>query len=213
VAAAEQNDFLRAYLLRDRRRGFDLSTAPLMRFALLKMAGDRCVFIWTFHHMLLDGRSRMKVMKEVSLFYDAYCSNQNLELPSPPAYADYIDWFYRQDRQDAKQYWRKLLGTFSTPVKVDLPGKSDKGGSEDRYQTVQLSLSTEVKDSLQRLARSNKVTITLIVQAVWAVLLARYGGQEDVVFGETRACRRPDFEKGGSVVGLLINTVPIRLQI
>jgi len=154
--------------------------------------------------MLLDGRSRVKVMKEVSLFYDAYCSSQNLELRYPPAYADYIDWFYQQERSEAEQYWRKLLGTFSTPIKVDLPGKSNKEQSGDRYQTVPLSFSTEVKASLQRLARSQRVTINLIVQAAWAVLLARYGDQEDVVFGETRSGRRSDFEEVSSVVGLLI---------
>ncbi len=213
VPVAQHDDLLKAYLLSDKKRGFDLSTPPLMRFALLKVASDRWLFVWTFHHLLLDGRSRTKLMKEVSLFYEAYCSNQNLELPSPPAYADYIDWFYRQDRSGAEAYWRKLLGTFSTPVKIDLPGEADKGSPEDRYQTVQLAVSTEIKDSLQRLAWSHKVTVNLIVQALWAVLLARYGDQEDVVFGETRACRHPNFENATSVIGLLINTVPIRLQV
>ena len=153
----------------------------------------------------------LTVMKEVSLFYEAYCSNQNLELPRPPTYADYIDWFYRQDRSDAEQHWRQLLGTFTTPVKVDLPRGSDKG-SGDRYQAVRLNLSAELKSSLQLLAQSKKLTINWIVQAAWAVLLARYSGQEDVVYGETRSGRRSDYEEVDSVVGLLINTVPIRLQ-
>src|SRR5215216_139913 len=213
VPVAEQDKLLKSYLLSERRRGFDLSTAPLMRFTLLKMASDRSLFLWTFHHVLLDGRSRVKVMKEVSLFYEAYCSNKSLKLPSPPVFADYIDWLYAQDQSAAEQYWRKLLGTFSTPVKVDLPGQSDKGRSKDRYQTVQLSLSNEVKASLQRLARSKKLTVNLIVQAAWAVLLTRYGDQEDVVFGETRSGRRSGFEQASSVVGLLINTIPIRLQV
>ena len=212
AAAADQGGLLESYLLRERRRGFDLSTAPLMRFAIMKMAGDRDLFLWTCHHMLLDGRSRVKVMKEVSLFYEAYCSNQDLELPRPPAYADYIDWFYRQDRSPAEQYWRKLLGTFRTPSKVDLPRESDEGQSGDRYQTVRLNLSNEVKASLQRLAQSKKLTVNWIVQAAWAVLLARYSGQEDVVYGETRSGRRVDYGEADSVVGLLINTVPIRLQ-
>jgi len=90
-SVAQHDDLLKAYLLSDKKRGFDLSTPPLMRFALLKVASDRWLFVWTFHHLLLDGRSRTRLMKEVSLFYEAYCSNQNLELPSPPAYADYID--------------------------------------------------------------------------------------------------------------------------
>ena len=213
LQASDQDDHLKSYLLRERRRGFDLSTPPLMRFALLKVAGGENLFLWTHHHMLLDGRSRVIVMKEVSLFYEAYCRNRELELPVPPTYADYIDWFYRQGRSDADEYWRQLLAAFSAPVKVELPQETDQAQSGERYQTARLNLSAEFKSSLQRLARSNKLTVNLIVQAAWAALLARYSGQEDVVFGETRACRRPDFEKAASVVGVLMNTVPIRLHI
>jgi len=212
VPANDQDDLLKPYLRQERRRGFDLSTPPLMRFALLKVAGDGNLFIWTHHHMLLDGRSRVIVMKEVSLFYEAYCGNRDLELPRPPIYADYVDWFYRQDLSSAEEYWRQLLGTFRTPVKVELPQESDQEQSGERYQTARLNLSGEVKAALRLMARSNKLTVNLIVQAAWAVLLARYSGQEDVVFGETRACRRADFEKVASVVGILMNTVPIRLH-
>src|SRR5262249_20203137 len=90
--------------------------------------------------------------------------------------------------------------------------ETGEGQLGERYQTALLNLSAEVKVSLRLLAQSNKLTINLIVQAAWAALLARYSGQEDVVFGETRACRRPDFEKAGSVVGVLMNTFPFRLQ-
>jgi amino acid adenylation domain-containing protein len=213
IPASGKDDLLKSYLLRERSRGFDLSTPPLMRLALLKVAGDGFLFIWTHHHMLLDGRSRVIVMKEVSLFYEAYRRNRDLELPRPPAYADYIDWFYRQDRSAADEYWVRLLSTFRTPVKVELPKESNPVQSEEIYQTAPLNLSAEVKASLQLLARSNKLTVNLIVQAAWAALLARYSGQDEVVFGETRACRRPEFEKAGSVVGVLMNTVPIRLHI
>ncbi|MGH9969400.1 MAG: non-ribosomal peptide synthetase, partial [Pyrinomonadaceae bacterium] len=212
VPGAGEGGLLESYLLHERRRGFDLSTAPLMRFSIIKMAGDKDLFLWTYSHMLLDGRSRLEVMKEVSLFYEAYCSNQNLELPRPPAYADYIDWFYRQDLSDAEQYWRKVLGTFTTPVYVDLPRRSDESQSGDSRQTVHLNPSAEVNASLQRLAQSKKLTVNWIVQAAWGVLLARYSGQEDVVYGETRAGRRSDYEEVGSVVGVVMNTVPIRLQ-
>src|SRR5215212_10056352 len=212
VPAADQGRLLESYFLHERKRRVDLSTAPLTRMAIWKMSGDKDLFLWTSHHILLDGRSFMKVMKEVSLFYEAYCSNQNLELPRPPAYGDYIDWFYRQDRSDAGQYWHKLLGTFTTPVKVDLPRGSDEEQSGDRYQVVHLNLSAELKTSLQQLAQSKKLTVNWIAQAAWAVLLARYSGQEDVVYGETRSGRRSEFEEVDSVVGVLINTVPIRLQ-
>ena len=212
VAPAGQGSLLESYLLRERKRSFDLSTAPLMRFAIRKRAGDKDLFVWTYHHMLLDGRSMLIVMKEVSLFYEAYCSNQNTELPRVSTYADYIDWFYRQDQSDAEQYWRKLLGTFTTSVKVDLLRESDQGQSGDRYQAVHLDLTEELKTSLQLLAQSKKLTVNWIIQAAWAVLLARYSGQEDVVYGETRSGRRSDYEEVDSVVGLLINTVPIRLQ-
>src|ERR1044072_2810134 len=212
VPAADEDGLLESYLLQERKRGFDLSTAPLTRFAIIRMARERNLFLWTYSHLLLDGRSRLNVMKEVSLFYEAYCRNQNLELPCPPAYADYIDWLYRQDWSDAEQYWRKVLGTFTTPAEVDLPRRPGEGQSGDSYQTVRLKLSPEVNASLQLLAQSTKLTINWIVQAAWGVLLARYSGEEDVVYGETRAGRRSDYDEVGSVVGLVMNTVPIRLQ-
>ncbi len=211
VPVSEHEGRLQAYLAGERNRGFDLSAPPLMRFALLKIAAGGYLFLWTSHHILLDGRSRLIVMKEVARFYETLRNGGKLELSRPPLYSDYIDWFYRQDHSAAEEYWKRLLHTFKSPVSVELPREESHFQSGERYGAAQVNLASEVKLSLRALAHQNKISVNLIAQAAWAVLLARYGSQEDVVFGETRACRTLGFECAASVVGILMNTVPVRL--
>ncbi len=213
VAAAEQQERLEAHLSADAKQGFDFTVAPIMRLALFRLPSDEHIFVWTYHHALLDGRSRTIVLKEVSRFYEAYGAEENVALAEPPEYVQYIDWFYQRNQSAAKKYWKGLLETFVSPAPVVLPLTTAKPSGGRRHANRNIGVSPALQEELLALARRCKITVNIIVQAAWALLLSRYSGQDDIVFGETRSCRRPEFENVGSLVGVLINTLPIRMNV
>lgn len=213
LSDAEQLERHQTYLQCDRQRGFDLTHAPLMRLALFRLADAEYRLVWTFHHILLDGRSFTLLLKEVFALYEALCQGQALSLPTPRPYRDYIEWLQQQDLAKAKDYWQHLLKGFSTPTPLlPVQASSHLLGRAD-YGEEQICLSSALTTALQAFAKQQDITPNTIVQGAWALLLSRYSGEEDVVFGATRACRHSALGGTEAMIGLLINTLPVRVQI
>ena len=208
VSTKQQELRLEAYLQDDRQRGFEITEAPLMRLALFRLAEAEYQFIWTFHHSLLDGRSLPLVLKELFAFYEAFCRDRELQLEQSRPYRDYIDWLGLQDFTRAESFWRQTLGNFTapTPLVVD---RNPIGSEEEGYGKQGIRLFETLTSALQSLAQQHELTLNTLVQGAWALLLSRYSGEEDVVFGATRACRR-SVKGSESMVGLFINTLPVR---
>jgi len=203
---------LEAYLQADRRRGFDLSLAPLMRLALFRVEAAKYQCVWTFHHVLLDGRSFPLVFKELFAFYEAFCRVQELQLEKPRPYRDYIDWLDKQDFTKAESFWRRTLNGFTAPTPMLVNGDHrTKSDEEEGYGKQEIRLTETLTSALQSLAQQQQITLNTLVQGAWAVLLSRYSSEEDVVFGATRACRRSALKGAESMVGLFINTLPVRV--
>jgi amino acid adenylation domain-containing protein len=204
---------LELYLQRDRQRGFQFNEAPLMRLALFRIAQHHYQCVWTFHHILLDGRSFPLILQELFAIYEALCSNQDLQLPQPRPYQDYIDWLYKQDFAFAENFWRSRLNGFYAPTSLTVERNHQLKSDELRYSQQEIRLSETLTSKLRFLASEHQLTFNTLVQGAWALLLSRYSGEEDVVFGATRACRRSAVEGAESMVGLLINTLPLRVQV
>lgn len=198
---AELEKFLEA----DRQRGFDLSAAPLLRCALFRCAEEVWQFTWTYHHLLLDGWSRHRVVHAVVAHY----ATGALPAQTPP-YRKYIDWLRRQDAAAAETFWRtNLAGAVEpTPLTVDLsatiPGPAAR---------VVRELPPAATAELERFARAMRVTLNTLVQGAWALLLSRYSGRSDVLFGATVAGRPADLPGAEDMLGLFINTLPIRVNV
>jgi amino acid adenylation domain-containing protein/non-ribosomal peptide synthase protein (TIGR01720 family) len=206
----ETEQQLELFLEQDRARGFVLSEAPLMRLALIQIAPDAYYFVWSRHHLLLDGWSGSEVIKEVFAFYAAYSRNTKLELPPARAFGDYIGWLQKQDLAQAESFWRKSLNGFSTPniFKTSQPhSEKDATPGHERHR-----LSTELTETLRNFARRHKLTLNTLVQGAWAILSSRYSGDDDVLFGATVSGRPPDLPGVESIVGLFINTLPVRVN-
>src|SRR5437867_3933463 len=107
LPAAERAKRLEDYLREDRQRGFDLTLSPPMRFALFHTDDAEYQLLWTFHHLLLDGRSLVLLLNEVFGFYEAFCQGHDLQLDSPRPYRDYIDWLEQQDFSKGEAFWRQ----------------------------------------------------------------------------------------------------------
>ena len=139
VAPEDQQQQIADYVLADRARGFELSEPPLMRFALMRLADDAWHFVWSFHHILLDGWGSLLLLNEVFTFYEAYCNGKQLELSQPRPYRDYISWLQRQDLTAAEAYWRKRLQGFTSPTPIGIPEDlSQNGGATYAYKSRKL---------------------------------------------------------------------------
>src|SRR3989454_2024867 len=214
LAETNRRERFQALVGDDRTRGFDLDEAPLMRLALVR-AGEREYWaLWTFHHTLLDTRSSLLVLHEVFAFYEAYSRGEDVELPRPRPYRDYIEWLRTLDQDIAKQYWQDVLSGFGAPTPLVV--------AHDR-ETVQLTgsasgthevrLSPSLTSALKKRAREASVTLTMLLEGAWALLLHRYSGESDIVFGALRAGRRSTVSGANDIVGLFINTLPLRVRV
>jgi natural product biosynthesis luciferase-like monooxygenase protein len=213
LAPERRSEEVAAYLQLDRERGFDLGTAPPVRLAILRTGDAEHQVVWSFHHILLDGRSFPIVLRELFELYDANRRGESLSLPDLPPYRDYIEWLGRQDFAAAESFWRRRLAGFQAPTHVHASQASEAAGVKAHRGEHELRLSKELTVSLRELAECHGFTLNTVLQGAWAVLLSRYAGEDDVVFGATRACRRSALEGAESMVGLFINTLPVRAAI
>ncbi|WP_328491696.1 non-ribosomal peptide synthase/polyketide synthase [Streptomyces sp. NBC_00414] len=197
----------------DRQTGIDLETAPLMRLALIRLSPERVRLLWTFHHLLLDGWSAAQVFDEVCERYAALVAGRPPTVPDRAPFGDYLGWLARQDTEQAERHWRKALAGF--PVATELP--RDRRPAEAHRTSssgsVRVTLDADVSARLRETAQAAGLTLNTVVQGAWALLLSRYGGGDDVVFGTTVSGRPADLPGVTSMVGLFINTLPTRVRI
>ncbi|WP_445634029.1 Carrier domain-containing protein [Nostoc sp. DSM 114161] len=208
-----QQKRIESFLAAEQQRSFDISQAPLMRLTLIQLAENNYEFIWSQHHLLLDGWSSSLVMDEVFAFYKAFSSNQNLSLKKPRPYRDYIAYLQQQNLSKSETFWRQYLQQFTvnTPLGVDYTS-SNLPDENKEYKQQQIKLSTTETLALQSFARREQLTLNTLIQGTWAILLSRYSGENDVVFG-TVVSGRGNLAETESMVGVLINTLPLRVRV
>jgi acyl carrier protein len=210
----EQEERLKSLLQRDRERGFDLSEPPLIRLTLVRVAEKTHQFIWSLHHVVLDGWSVSLVFKEVLSFYGALRQGRQPDMERPKPYRDYIAWLQQQDLSEAEMFWRRLLKGFSVLTSLEgAPAPDNLGGHRDTFDEQQIKLSVAATAALQIIARRHRITQNVLMQGAWALLLGRYSGENDVVFGATVSGRSASLTGIESMVGVFTNTLPVRVRI
>src|SRR5215213_1572523 len=210
-----QQERLQAFLQADRGEGFDLAHAPVMRLILIRLAEDAYHFIWSRPLLLLDGWSVALLLNEIAAFYDAFCQGRQVNLGRCRPYADYISWLQQQDLSQAEAFWRRTLAGFNAPTSfgVDHPVEAGDEHDGEVFGAEETQFTPATTEALQLLARRERLTLNVLVQGAWALLLSRYSGCEDVVFGATVSGRPPQLQGVDSMLGLFINTVPVRVKI
>jgi len=210
LSAAEQTDQLQALLKTDRKQGFDLSQPPLLRLTLVRLAPDCYRFILSHHHIILDGWSVALLLKEVFTLYRATRQGEAVFLAQARPYPTYISWLQNQDTSPAEAYWREALRGFTTSTPLPTEDQPD---APEAYLEQQLRLSPAATQSLQQLARQHHLTLNTIMQGAWALLLRRYSGETDVLFGTAVSGRTIPLPGIEAMVGLFINSLPVRVQV
>ncbi|WP_414575220.1 amino acid adenylation domain-containing protein [Anabaena sp. CCY 9402-a] len=218
ISEAEQTVELEKFLESDacggklRTSSFDLKQPPLMRLALIQLSAAKYILIWTQHHLIIDGWSSALIIREV--FQNYY--NSPSYYPNSRPYGDYIAWLQQQDKIAAKTFWQKQLQGFTTPTS-SLPltrGGLGRGKSENLTPQEQTrSLTPNQTASLQQWAKQQQLTLNTLLQGAFALLLSRYCNTTDVVFGATSSGRPATLAGVESMVGLFINTLPVRVQV
>ncbi|MBU7587387.1 MAG: AMP-binding protein, partial [Nostoc sp. TH1S01] len=211
LSSSEQQEKIEVFLQSDRFQGFDLKVPPLMRLVLIQLADNYYHFTWSHHHLLLDGWSVSLVLQEVLAFYKALSTGQELSLVSSHPYRDYIVWLQQQNLSEAEAYWRQLLKGFTTPTK--LSQNKFQLISNNTYNEQALRLTAETTAALRSLAQKHQLTLNTLVQGAWALLLNRYSNEKDIVFGATVSGRPSALPNAESMIGLFINTLPVRVDV
>ncbi|WP_445081626.1 amino acid adenylation domain-containing protein [Pseudomonas rhodesiae] len=183
-----------------RRQGFNLSHAPLMRLLLVRTDEQRHELIYTHHHILMDGWSNSRLFGEVLQRY------AGIAVPETAGrYRDYIGWLQQRDSAATEAFWREQVGALQAPTRLGTyPPTSQTGQGQH-----QLTLDPGLTERLESFARSHKVTLNTLIQAAWLILLHRHSGQPVVSFGATVSGRPAELVGVEQQAGLFINTLPV----
>ncbi|MBV8786594.1 MAG: amino acid adenylation domain-containing protein, partial [Mycobacterium sp.] len=181
----------------------ELGDQPAYRALLIRVAADRHRLVLTNHHIVLDGWSMPILMGEIFAGYYGH------GLPAPASYRNFVSWLADRDHDAARAAWREVFAGFDTPTLVGPQDRRESG--PQRVQTVRLP--AEITRAVSELARGGHTTVNTVLQAAYAQLLSSLTGRNDVVFGTTVSGRPAEVLGADSMVGLLINTVPVRANI
>ncbi|WP_189750763.1 condensation domain-containing protein, partial [Streptomyces tendae] len=204
----EQRDELARAIDADQLRPLDLAVAPLLRFTLLHLGEKRHVLLISHHHVLWDGWSLPVMLGELFALYGQ--GGEGAVLPRVTPFRDYLQWLAVQDREAAESAWRENLAGLEEPTRV-APSEAPREPGAQEHLTVELD--EDFTTALTRAARAKGVTLNTVVQAAWAILLARMTGRQDVVFGATVSGRPAELPGVEDMVGLFINTLPVRVKL
>ncbi|MEV0323086.1 amino acid adenylation domain-containing protein [Streptomyces sp. NPDC050658] len=194
------------FLAQDRAAPLSPAEQPALRFAW-GATGEGTTLVWTSHHALMDGRSYAILLQELMHLYEG-----GTDLPTRRGFSFYVDWLAQQDYSAAARFWRGRLAGAQLPT--PLPGTVGSGmrPGRDLSGAIVREIDESATAALVRAAAEHRVTVNTLVLAAWALVLQGHSGRDDVLFGITKSCR--GFHPGGAdMVGLLMNTLPLRVTI
>lgn len=212
----EKNKTVKTFKQNDRQRGFDLSRDVLMRIMVFKSAPAHHHVIWSYHHIVMDGWS-CGIM--VNTLLRAYTTIRGGMAPlnhGGVPYRNYIEWLSRQDKKRAIEYWKRYLSGYTRPVTlgqkyISEPDELKAHNNGFHLQCIKNIIPEDTVHKLKAMVAQNGVTLNSAMQCAWAILLAHHNGSDDVVFGSVVSGRPAELPGVSEIVGLFLNTVPMRV--
>ena len=194
----------------DRNEGFDLTNGSQMRLHVLKVEQDTYEFVWSQHHILMDGWCISILIKEFFQIYEALKNNRVPSLAPIVPYSKYIKWLENVDQSKSKEYWKNYLSNYSNKVS---PPQKKVAETAFLSKEITLELNGEIRKNITSVCSNLGITENVFIQTVWGVLLAKYNRTNDVVFGSVVSGRPAEISGVESMIGLFINTIPVRVQL
>jgi len=203
--------YIEEFKQKDKKQGFDLSEDLLMRIAVIKTGVEDYKIIWSFHHIIMDGWCLGIIMDDFFKAYSLLAKGKTINAVNNYPYSDYIKWLQVQNKEEAMTYWKNYLQDYEQQVSIP---KLNKKTKEDIYlhKESRYEIDKAVTERLTRIARENQISLNVMLQTAWSILLQRYNDTKDVVFGAVVSGRPPEVIGIEKMVGLFINTIPVRIQ-
>ena len=217
VIELNSSDEFSEYIEKDVDRGFRLDEDTLLRVTVLRSV-DKCSLLWTIHHIITDGWCSEllfnALMKYYSMLSEGTAAEEiRTEIKAEKAeqgeYSDYIDWIEKQNTEKAKLYWKKLLEGYENNTEITPMEKPPR--SRKQMERIRRTVSVDVTNKLVSIAEEYQSTINTVSEAACGILMQRYTGSNDVVFGKVVSGRNAAIKNIESIVGLFINTIPVRV--
>ncbi len=205
----DQQAYVETFKAKDRQKSFDLSKDMLIRVSVLRQSEQSYHIILSFHHILMDGWCMPIIQSELLEIYAALKAGKQPVLAPLTRYRDYIQWLERQDKQASLAYWANYLSGYEHLA--TLPKKQGATSYVLKKSTIEFDKDTSAK--LSGLASRQQVTLNTVFQTLWGMLLCLYNNTNDAVFGVTVSGRPPQIQGVERMVGLFINTIPLRIRI
>ncbi|MCP5107673.1 MAG: AMP-binding protein, partial [bacterium] len=211
LSDAEQGRYMETFRLEERERGFDLKKDMLMKLALFRTGSDTYKFYWSFHHILMDGWCLGILFNELFQIYGALKKGGPVQLEPVTQYVEYVKWLDQQDKEEGLRFWQEYLDGCEESSGVP---KSAQPSRDGKYRPAEhrFVVDEELTGRLRTIAQDSQVTLNTLLQGVWGILLQRYNNSDDVVFGAVVSGRPAEIEGIAQMVGLFINTVPVRVR-
>jgi non-ribosomal peptide synthetase component F len=207
---ADLDGWLDQFHVAQRAARFDYGRPALMRLALIKLSEQRSHFACTYHHAILDGWSIPLLLDEVNQCYQAILEGGQAMLPSSVPYAHYIGWLASQDQDVALGYWTDYLAGYAPPKRPQFAAAP--GAAPHRGGGCRLAIDPALGAQLVAYCAAQRCTMSAMLHLAWASTLGRYLNQDDIVVGSVSSVRPADIAHVERMLGLLVNTVPVRVR-
>ncbi|HVU95543.1 MAG TPA: amino acid adenylation domain-containing protein, partial [Puia sp.] len=195
----------------DHQTRFDLRRDPLLRLALFKIADRQYRLVWSSHHIILDGWCMSILLSEFTALYTAIANGTSPGLNPAPSYLQFIRWLDEHRPEAGLEYWKQYLSGYDT--KTLFPSLPQHDGAQPYQQGfITFNCSAEETIGLEKLAADTQVTLNTLIQTAWGLIVSFYSQSNDIVFGSVVAGRPAAVSGIESMVGLFINTVPVRFR-
>jgi acyl transferase domain-containing protein/NAD(P)-dependent dehydrogenase (short-subunit alcohol dehydrogenase family)/aryl carrier-like protein len=195
----------------DRRKLFDLSKDVLMRLAVFQLDEKEFDLTWSYHHILLDGWCLALLYTEFFEIYNSILEGRPHRLAEAAPYKNYIRWLETQDKKKGLIYWENYLQNYQP-----FPTLPETGNQVEQKQYLPGQFSFEfdtlLTGKLNKISRENNVTLNILFLCLWGILLLKYNNCDDVIFGSVVSGRSAEIPKVENIIGLFINTIPIRIR-
>ncbi|MFC0210899.1 non-ribosomal peptide synthase/polyketide synthase [Paenibacillus chartarius] len=211
IEEERRESYLDALKQEDKARGFDLAEDALIRVSIVRTGDETYRFLWSFHHILMDGWCVSLVTKEVFDVYFAMVKHQQPMLGEAYPYSQYIEWLERQDREAASAYWSDYLAEYEHQTALPQAKAADKTAGYAPEKLV-FSFGRELTEAIDQTAKREQVTVNSLLQTAWGIVLQRYNGTQDAVFGSVVSGRPAEIPGIETMIGLFINTIPVRVR-
>lgn len=212
IEQASHLERLQQLLEAEQRRGFDLSRAPLLRLTIIRCGDDVHEVVLSHHHILMDGSCKPILFTQVFAAYEAMVAGRPVTLERAQPFRRFVEWVREQPMDEAEAFWKNALQGFGAASTL-WPSGPAPATTQTSYGEHRTRMDLDGSNALRAFGRSRRLTLGSIVSGVWALALARCGHTSDVVFGTSVNVRPPDLDGIDAMLGLFINTLPVRARL